>query len=104
MDTFLQDLKYGLRSLLAKPGFLVGARATPSLFDSLKVAPIMGRAFTDEDAVPGREKVAVLSDATWKTQFSADPNVIGRDVRLNGETYRVIGVMPASFFFPTRAH
>ena len=194
MDTFLQDLKYGFRSLLAKPGFLIaaiatlalgigantaifsvingsllrplpwpeadrlvqvyntypkmldyagtsipdfldrkeqapalenlaiynsvsfnlalsgapqrltGLRATPSLFATLKVQPQIGRAFTDEDAVPGRDKVVVLSNATWKTQFNADPNVVGRELRMNGETYTVVGVMREGFFFPNRAN
>jgi len=84
-----------------RPDRLVGLVATPSLFTVLKTQPSLGRAFTDEDAVPGREKVAVITHGTWKTQFNSDPQIIGRQVRLNNEPWTVIGVMPEGFVFNT---
>jgi predicted permease len=77
-------------------------RATPSLFSTLGVGPVIGRAFTEEEAQPGNDKVVVLTDAIWRNRFGADPTIIGRDLRLSGESYRVIGVMPRTFLFPTR--
>jgi predicted permease len=82
-----------------RPERLVGLRATPSLFTTLGVQPALGRAFTDDDATIGREKVVVLTHSTWKNQFNADPAVVGRQVRFNGEPWTVIGVMPEGFMF-----
>lgn len=90
-------------ALEGRPERLVGLRATPSLFTTLRAQPALGRAFTDAEAVPGADRVAVLSHATWLAQFAGDPQVLGRDIRLNGESFRVIGVMPDSFAFPNRS-
>ena len=82
------------------PERLVGLRATPSLFTTLGAKAALGRTFGDAEAVIGNEKVVVLSHAAWKTNFAGDPDIVGRDVRLNGESFRVLGVMPQSFVFP----
>jgi predicted permease len=67
-------------------------------FATLGVSPQAGRTFrAEEDAVPQRDAVAVLSDGLWRRRFGADPGVVGRDVQLNGRPYRVIGVMPPGF-------
>ncbi|HVT32356.1 MAG TPA: ABC transporter permease [Rhodanobacteraceae bacterium] len=79
-----------------------GIRATPSLFATLGVAPALGRAFTDGEAEPGADRVVVLGDAMWRNRFGADPAIVGRDIRLDGESYRVVGVMPRGFMFPDR--
>jgi len=79
-----------------------GIRATPSLFATLGVAPARGRAFTDDEANPGADRVVVLGDEMWRNRFNADPMIVGRDLRLNGQSYRVVGVMPHGFMFPTR--
>lgn len=79
-----------------------GLRATPSLFSTLGVGAALGRTFSDEEATPGRDKVVVLGNAIWRNQFNAEPSAIGRDLRLNGESYRIIGVMPTGFMFPDR--
>ncbi len=84
------------------PVRLVGMRATPSLFPTLGTQPLLGRAFGDEEAVTGRDHVAILSYGAWRNQFSGDRAIIGRDVPLNGESYRIVGVMPKGFFFPDR--
>lgn len=84
------------------PQRLVGLRASPSLFSTLQAKPALGRVFEDDAGTPGQDKVVVLSHGLWQSQFASDPGVIGRDVRLNGLSYRVIGVMPADFVFPNR--
>jgi predicted permease len=84
-----------------QPERLVGLRATPSLFSTLGVPAVIGRVFDDEHGVPGQDKVVVLSHALWRNRFGADPGVVGRDVRLSGEPYRVLGVMPEGFRFPS---
>jgi len=81
--------------------WLHGTMATPGLFEALGVAPLHGRAFGDAEAVKGRDRVAVLSHGLWVRRFGSDAGVVGRTIRLDGEDYRVLGVMPAGFRFPT---
>jgi predicted permease len=67
-------------------------------FDLLGVAPQLGRTFRpEEDQVPQRDAVVVLSDGLWKRRFGADPGVLGRVMQLNGRGYTIVGVMAAGF-------
>jgi predicted permease len=84
------------------PQRLVGSVATPSLFTTLQVGAQLGRVFGEDAAVAGRDHVVVLSDTLWRNQFGADHGIIGRDLRLNGESYHVVGVMGPDFAFPNR--
>ena len=85
-----------------QPERLTGVVTTPSLFSTLGANAERGRVLAQDDASAGNEHVAVLSHALWNNRFGADPAIVGRDVRLNGDTYRVVGVMPEGFFFPDR--
>ena len=76
--------------------------ASASFFDVLAVPPQLGRVFTEAEDRAGAPKTAVLSDAFWRTTFSADPQVAGRVFKLNGIPYTVLGVMPAAFDYPSR--
>jgi len=75
---------------------------TPEMFSLFQVNPIIGRTFTDEETLPGRFRVAVLSYSTWQNRFGSDPNISRRTTQLNGRAYTIIGVMPAGFSFPER--
>jgi len=77
----------------------VGARVNAAFFDVFGVPPAFGRVFTAEEDQPGREQVVVLSHRLWQRRFGADPGIVGRDLRMNGLPYRVLGVMPARFDF-----
>ena len=67
--------------------------------------PALGRAFrAREDQVPGRDAVVVLGHEFWTRMFSADPSVIGRTVRLNGDPFTVIGVTPERIQRPGSVH
>jgi predicted permease len=67
-------------------------------FRALDVEPRLGRGFRDdEDRVPGRDAVVVLSPDFWKSEFASDPSIVGRTVRLNGREFTVIGVAPDGF-------
>jgi predicted permease len=79
----------------AVPEQLSGLAVTPSFFTTLQRPPAIGRAFSDEEAQPGADKFVVLTYGLWTTHFGADRSIVGRDIRLNGEPYRVTGVMPA---------
>ncbi len=75
---------------------------TPSFFSTLERGPALGRGFTEQEAQPNADKYAVLTHGTWATRFGGDASVVGRDIRLNGEAYKVVGVMPADFELPMR--
>ncbi len=84
------------------PERLRGLRVTPSFFPLYGIAPMLGQTFTETEAEPGNEHVVVISHGLWKAKYGADPAIVGREIRLNGETYRVKGVMPQRFFSPGR--
>jgi predicted permease len=75
--------------------------STPELFAVLGVAPALGRAFTPEEDVEGKDDVAVVSHALWQRMLGGSTAAIGRKLRLNGRERTVIGVMPRGFAFPT---
>jgi len=83
------------------PERVVGARVTANYFDVLGVRPMLGRTFTVEEDRPGTDRVLVLSHRLWTRRFGATADVLGRTVRMNGATYVVTGVMPASFDLTT---
>jgi predicted permease len=72
---------------------------TPSFFRVLRVVPERGRLFTEADGRPGGNKVAVLSYALAQKQAGGVGGVVGRDIRLDGQVYRIVGVLPESFAF-----
>jgi predicted permease len=84
----------------SSPERVAGMQVTPSLFPLLKTGAAVGRTFRDEEAEVGATKTVVLGDAIWRHRFGADPKIIGTDIRLNGEPYTVIGVMPPAFYYP----
>uniref|UniRef100_Q01YN6 Permease n=1 Tax=Solibacter usitatus (strain Ellin6076) TaxID=234267 RepID=Q01YN6_SOLUE len=75
---------------------------TPSFFHVLRASPLMGRLFTEDDAVLDKNQFVILSYGLWKEMFAKDAAILGRDVRLSGVNYRVVGVMPEAFSFPGR--
>ena len=77
-------------------------RVTPSFFPTLGRTPQLGRAFTEADATSGAEQFAILTFGLWQSRFAGDTGVVGRDVRLDGVPYRVVGVLPADFELPVR--
>ncbi|MCG3163964.1 MAG: hypothetical protein JMDDDDMK_05423 [Acidobacteria bacterium] len=85
---------------------LRGTVVTHSLFNVLKAAPLLGRAFLPEDDQAGgggAGRPAILSWDCWQQYFGGDQNIIGRALRLDGDAYVVVGVMPARFAFPIEA-
>ncbi|HEY4219479.1 MAG TPA: ABC transporter permease [Gemmatimonadaceae bacterium] len=83
-----------------KPERLDGVQATGEFFQTLGVAPEIGRFYERANETPGSDHVAVLSDAVWRRRFGADPNIIGRVITLNAESFTVIGVAARGFAFP----
>ncbi len=82
----------------AAPEIRTATLVSGNFFSVMGVQPALGRAFRpDEDEVPGRDAVAVLSYRFWERELAADPEVLGRRVRLNGIELTVIGVAPERF-------
>jgi predicted permease len=74
-------------------------QATPSFFRLLRVAPAIGRTFSEQEGEPGNDKKVVLSYGLWQSQFGRDPQAVGKDIRLDGQPYTIVGVMPKGFYF-----
>ena len=73
------------------------ARSTSNLFSLLGTQPQLGRDFRSGDDTPGRDRVVILSQRTWRNRFEGNPDVIGRTIRIDGEPHEVIGVLPETF-------
>jgi predicted permease len=71
-----------------------------NLFGVLGIQPVLGRGFLPEEQTPGKGKVIVLSEPVWQSLFYGDPGIVGKQVKLNGISYTVVGVMPRHFVFP----
>src|SRR5215469_11316386 len=83
----------------ANPERLLGVRATGNFFTMLGVEAAVGRTIIPEDARPDSPKVVVLTWKLWQRRYGGRREVVGSSVRLNGEPYTVIGVLPQSFAF-----
>ncbi len=73
------------------------ADCTAEIFDVLGIKPIIGQFFTLKNSRVGEEKVIVLTESFWKSHFNEDPGVLEKTMRVDGETYRIIGVAPSAF-------
>jgi predicted permease len=76
--------------------------ASASLFDVLRVAPVLGRVFTANEEELGNDRVIVLSHGLWRSRFGGQASILDSSIRLDGDSYRVIGVMPEGFGFMSR--
>ncbi len=79
---------------------IVAVDASADLWPTFAVQPQLGRAFTPDEAGPGRNQVVVLSHRFWQQRYGGSAAVLGRTLRLDGETVTIIGVMPATFDYP----
>ncbi len=84
-----------------EPERVVGARVDTDFFPLLGVNPAQGRGFSGEEGVFGNHRVVVLSDALWRRRFGDATRLDGQTIRLNGESFAVVGVAPRGFRFPS---
>jgi len=76
-----------------------GMEVTPSFFKLVGIAPARGRAFTPEEGEIGHEHEVILSHALWQQLYGGDPSAIGRELRLYGTPFTIVGIMPRNFVF-----
>jgi len=77
------------------------AHASIELFSLLGVQPMLGRGFTADEMVDGHDHVVVLTSRIWRDRFAADPQIVGKTIRLDGYPYTVVGVLPGQFELPS---
>ena len=77
-----------------------GMRVTRDFFAVLRVKPALGNPFSADDEIPGQHRRAILSYAFWQRSFGGAPDVVGRDMEIDGERWQVAGVMPRGFSYP----
>jgi putative ABC transport system permease protein len=82
-----------------EPSRLQGADVSPELFSLLGVNPFLGRAFLPEEEQWGRHRVVLLSYSFWQTRFGGEQNILSRNLRLGGQDYAIVGVMPKGMPF-----
>ena len=86
----------------AEPERVFAPAASANFFSVLGVDPILGRTFQPGEDKQGAERVVVLTHAMWQRRFGADPGIVGQSLTINGDSFTVIGVLPASFQFALR--
>ncbi|HEX8764481.1 MAG TPA: ABC transporter permease, partial [Candidatus Acidoferrum sp.] len=82
------------------PALVEGGRVSWNYFDVLGAKPLLGRTFTEDEDASGAPHVAILSQGLWQSRYAGDPKIIGRNIKIEGEAYAVVGVVPGSFQFP----
>ncbi|HEY6387208.1 MAG TPA: ABC transporter permease [Candidatus Acidoferrum sp.] len=81
------------------PQRIHGMQVTPSWFHVLRAAPAIGRPFGEDEGEIGHEHVVILSDGLWKQLYAGERSAIGKDLRISGQPYTIVGVMPPNFDF-----
>lgn len=85
---------------VAQPQQVDASAVSADFFETLGVPPLLGRVFSPEEDQPGHTNVVLLSYRFWQQHFGANPEVVGRDITLDGKNFLVAGVMPETFRFP----
>lgn len=80
---------------------LTRVAVTCNFFPFLGVSPVIGRSFADDECGGYSPPVVLMTEALWRTHFAADPSIVGRTLTINDRSVTVVGVVPASFNFPS---
>jgi putative ABC transport system permease protein len=83
-----------------EPQHLAAATVNADFFRTLGIAPTLGRLFSNAEDSANPQRLAILSDALWRSQFASDKHILGRAIMLNSVGYTVVGILPAGFRFP----
>lgn len=82
-----------------EPRPIVAVLVAENFFPTLGVNPKLGRHFLHEECVKGGRRAVLLSESMWRTQFGADPGLVGQTITFSKQAYTVVGILPASFDF-----
>ena len=77
-----------------------GAAITPNLLATLGVSPMLGRGFTADEAVPGRNNALLISSTLWQSHYAGAKDIVGKKLLVEGMPFTIVGVMPSDFHFP----
>ena len=103
LDVFEEQALYNTRGLTVAikgdPQRILGMAATPSLLRMLEAAPVQGRIFTEAEGELGNHRKTVLTYGLWQELYGGGSDAVGQDLRINGEAYSIVGVLPAGFEF-----
>lgn len=80
-----------------RPEQVAGSQRTPGFFAMEGLPMLLGRDFLPEEGQLGKDHVVILSNRLWSQHFGADRNLLGKDIKMNGEIYTVVGVLPPGF-------
>ncbi len=89
--------QFNLSSIGAQPERVSGGEVSYDLLPVLGIQPMLGRVFSAQEDVAGSGNFVMLSSVLWKGRYSADPNIVGKSIQLDGAPYTVVGIMPAGF-------
>ena len=81
-----------------RPEQIEGSPRTPGFFKMEGLPMFLGRNFLPEEGVPGNDREVILSNRMWGRHFASDPDIVGKDIRMNGESYKVVGVLPPGMY------
>jgi predicted permease len=98
--TAIGSTQFRLKTEGGEPADARAQRVTYEFFPVLRLAPLLGRPFNQDDEVEGRHRVAILSYGFWQRRFGGAADVVGRTIDLSEMPYEIVGVMPASFSYP----
>jgi putative ABC transport system permease protein len=82
---------------------LVVAEVSSRFFDVMGIAPVQGRAFFPDEDAPEKDRIALISERLWRTEFASDPKALGAQISLNGQPFSILGVLPNAMDFPEHA-
>ena len=99
----IADAEMALQLPGAVPEDVTAERVSAGFFDVLRIRPAAGRVFTAENENDGRDRVAIVSDVFWRQRLGGTDDVIGRTIRLDGDNYEVIGILPPHVTYPVGA-
>ncbi|MDX2150854.1 MAG: ABC transporter permease [Bryobacteraceae bacterium] len=83
-----------------EPERVISAAVSPEFFSVFGVRPVLGPGFSPEEWREREQRAVILTDGLWRRRFGADPNIVGRNIQVNGIARRVAGVMPPGFVLP----
>ncbi|MGC1291462.1 MAG: ABC transporter permease [Candidatus Acidiferrales bacterium] len=79
------------------PEFVPGARVSANFFQVMEIQPVIGRPLLPGEDQPGKDHAVLISTQLWKSKFAGDPHVLGQSIKINGNPYTIVGVMPEAF-------